>query len=78
MEVSEIITYVLTILLPALGTWVNKMQHQIFDLKTAIAVNTSKDEEIWTHVQKMESKLDKLIESVSDIKQSIAEIRASS
>ncbi len=76
MEISEIISYVLTVIVPGLAVWSNKIQHQISDLKTSVAVNTSKDEEMWVHVQKMEGKLDKLIDSVAEIREAIAGLKS--
>ena len=57
-------------------TWAWNMQKQISTLKTEVAVNTAKDTQIENHVLKMEDKIDELIKSVNEVKQHIAEIRA--
>lgn len=76
MEVTEIISYFLTVLVPGMLVWNMKIQAQIGDLKTAVAVNSSKDEVLEAHVLKMEEKLDKLIESVNAVKEQVATIQA--
>lgn len=75
MEVEQIIGYILSVLVPGIAAWNFKQQTQISELKTEVAVNTSKDEQMWGHVTKMEEKLDKLIVSVNKIREDLAVLK---
>ena len=75
MEVTEIIAYILSFLFPAMFAWNFRIQGQLAILQTAVAVNSSKDEQLEAHVLKMEDKLDKLIESINEIKEQMAAMR---
>lgn len=75
MQVTEIIAYILSVVFPALFVWNMRLQGQIGELKTEVAVNSSKDQQLEAHVLKMEDKLDNLLASVNEIKEKMAAIR---
>ncbi len=72
MQVTEIIAYILSVVFPGLFIWNMKIQSQIGEIKTDVAVNSSKDKQIESNVLKMEDKLDELLASVNQIKERIA------
>jgi hypothetical protein len=72
MQVTEIIAYILSVVFPALFVWNMMLQSQIGEIKTEVAVNSSKDQQLEAHVLKMEDKLDNLLSSVNEIKERIA------
>lgn len=72
MEVTQIISFFLSVLFPGMVVWVMRLQGQIAELKTSVAVNTSKDVQLSEHVLKMETKLDEISKSVAYIREEIA------
>lgn len=75
MQITEIISYLLSVLLPALFVWIMRLQAQLGDLKTEVAVNSSKDSQLEAHVLKMEGKLDDLIGSLNEVKERLATMK---
>lgn len=72
MEVSEIISYFLVVLFPGVVVWIMKLQNQVADLKTSVAVNATKDLDTERRVLELTNKIDLLIESVNEIKRELA------
>lgn len=63
MEINEIITYVLTVVVPGIFLWNNRIQSQLSDLRMKLAIHDNKWEQ-----------MEKLIEMVEDIDEQIREI----
>lgn len=75
METIEIIIGILSFMFllgGALIAWAWKMQEQISKLKTSVAVNTSKDEQIWVHVEKMELNIETIMKLIGEVKEELA------
>lgn len=73
MELPEIvISVILGTYIPIALKWMQSIQRDIATLRTDVEINNTKDDNMWNHVMKMETKLDQVLDEIVRIKEFIA------